>query len=67
MATAGEIASLLAAVRRADSKAESNLVELVYDEFHARAQQYMRREHPAHTLQSTALVSSKVRSAFTRA
>jgi RNA polymerase sigma factor (TIGR02999 family) len=31
-------------------------VELVYDEFHARAQQYMRRERPGHTLQPTSLV-----------
>jgi RNA polymerase sigma factor (TIGR02999 family) len=54
--SAGEITSLLAAVRRGDSKAESNLVELVYDEFHARAQKYMRRERPGHTLQPTALV-----------
>ena len=56
MATAGEITSLLAAVRRGDSRAESNLVELVYNEFHARAQKYMRRERPGHTLQPTALV-----------
>lgn len=42
MGTAGEITSLLAALRRGDRQAESNLVELVYDEFHARARKYMR-------------------------
>lgn len=56
MASAGEITGLLAALRRGDPHAESNLVKLVYGEFHALAEKYMRRERPDHTLQPTALV-----------
>ena len=56
MATAGEITSLLAAVKRGEPDAESHLVNLIYDEFRARAERYMRRERPDHTLQPTALV-----------
>jgi RNA polymerase sigma-70 factor (ECF subfamily) len=52
----GQITSLLAALRRGDRDAESNLVALVYDDFHALAQRYMRHERPDHTLQPTALV-----------
>jgi RNA polymerase sigma-70 factor (ECF subfamily) len=52
----GEITSLLTALQRGDAKAESLLVELVYDEMHARARRHMRRERPDHTLQPTALV-----------
>jgi len=54
--SAGEITRLLVALRRGDPKAESVLVELIYDDFHARAMQYMLRERPDHTLQPTALV-----------
>jgi len=56
MATAGEITSLLAALRRGDPNAESNLVELIYGELHERAQKHMRLERSGHTLQPTALV-----------
>jgi RNA polymerase sigma-70 factor (ECF subfamily) len=56
VATAGEITSLLAAIRRGDPHAESNLVELVYGEFHALAKRHMRRERPDHTLRPTELV-----------
>ena len=55
--TAGEITNQLEALRRGVPQAESILAELVYDELHARAQQYMRRERPDHTLQPTALVN----------
>src|ERR1019366_1798718 len=54
--SAGEITHQLEALRRGDRRAESILVELVYDDLHACAQQYMRRERPDHTLQPTALV-----------
>src|SRR6184192_830432 len=56
MPSGRNITGLLAAVRRGDPNAESVLVEVVYSDFHARAQQYMRRERPDHTLQPTALV-----------
>ncbi len=52
----GEITRLLAAVKRGDPDAESNLISLVYDEFRVLARNYMRRERPGHTLQPTALV-----------
>ena len=54
--SAGEITHQLEALRRGDRRAESILVELVYDDLHACAQQYMRRERKDHTLQPTALV-----------
>src|SRR5580704_13340587 len=47
---------MLAALKRGDPEAESNLVELVYGEFHARARKHMRLERPGHTLQPTAPV-----------
>jgi RNA polymerase sigma-70 factor, ECF subfamily len=54
--SAGEITHQLEALRRGDRQAESILAELVYDDLHACAQQYMRRERKDHTLQPTALV-----------
>jgi len=54
--SAGQITKQLEALRRGDRQAESILAELVYDDLHTRAQQYMRRERPDHTLQPTALV-----------
>ena len=56
-ASAGQITEQLEALRRGDRQAESVLAELVYDDLHARARQYMRRERPDHTLQPTALVN----------
>ena len=53
--SAGEITQLLAALKRGDPDAESNLIDLVYPNLHAIAQHYMRRERPDHTLQPTAL------------
>jgi RNA polymerase sigma-70 factor, ECF subfamily len=52
----GEITRLLAAVKSGDQSAESHLIDLVYRDFHAIAQHYMRQERPDHTLQPTALV-----------
>jgi RNA polymerase sigma-70 factor (ECF subfamily) len=54
--SAREITHQLEALRRGDRQAESILAELVYDDLHACAQQYMRRERKDHTLQPTALV-----------
>ena len=54
--SAGQITKQLEALRRGDRQAEAILAELVYEDLHARAQQYMRRERPDHTLQPTALV-----------
>ncbi len=55
--SAGEITRLLAALKRGSPSAESQLMGLVYDEFHERAEHYMRGERPDHTLQPTALVN----------
>jgi RNA polymerase sigma-70 factor, ECF subfamily len=60
MATApspGEITRLLGALRQGDAAAESQLIQLVYGDMHARAQLYMRGERADHTLQPTALVN----------
>lgn len=53
----GEITRLLSAVKQGNAAAESQLIGLVYNEFHARAEYYMRGERPDHTLQPTALVN----------
>jgi RNA polymerase sigma-70 factor (ECF subfamily) len=53
----GEITTLLAAVRRGDSDAESNLLSIVYSELYALARKQMRRERSDHTLQPTALLN----------
>jgi RNA polymerase sigma factor (TIGR02999 family) len=57
LSSAGEITKLLAAMKHGDTKAESNLVALVYDELNRLAHLYMRHERPDHTLQPTALVN----------
>jgi len=57
VAPAGEITVLLAALKSGDASAESRLIGLVYDDLHALARRYMRRERPGHTLQPTALVN----------
>ncbi len=56
MAQAGEITELLAADAAGSQEAGERLAPLVYDEMRRLAAAYMRRESPAHTLQSTALV-----------
>jgi RNA polymerase sigma-70 factor (ECF subfamily) len=53
----GEITRLLSALKRGNRAMESQLIDLVYNEFHARAEHYMRAERPDHTLQPTALVN----------
>jgi RNA polymerase sigma-70 factor (ECF subfamily) len=52
----GEITGLLAAMRRGDERAASQLVSAVYAELHSLACRYMNRERRDHTLQPTALV-----------
>jgi len=54
---ATEITGLLKAWGRGDSAAIDRLTPLVYAELHRLASRYMRREHPAHTLQATALLN----------
>jgi RNA polymerase sigma-70 factor (ECF subfamily) len=51
-----EITVLLQAWRAGDAAALDQLMPLVYSQLHALAAQYMRREHPGHTLNATALV-----------
>lgn len=52
----GDITTLLARWRAGDASALDELTPLVYRELHDLADHYMRREHPEHTLQPTALV-----------
>jgi RNA polymerase sigma factor (TIGR02999 family) len=52
----GDITALLARWRGGDASALEELTPLVYAELHDLADHYMRREHPEHTLQPTALV-----------
>ncbi|HEX6058199.1 MAG TPA: ECF-type sigma factor [Gemmatimonadaceae bacterium] len=52
----GEITRLLVAWGEGDETAMERLMPLVYDELHAIAGRYMRDEHAAATLQTTALV-----------
>jgi RNA polymerase sigma-70 factor (ECF subfamily) len=47
---------LLADLARGDDSAAARLLPLVYDELHAVAASYFRRQPPDHTLQPTALV-----------
>jgi RNA polymerase sigma-70 factor (ECF subfamily) len=53
----GDITRLLAAVRRGEPQAESQLADLIYDDLHTLALHHMRRERSDHTLQPTALVN----------
>jgi RNA polymerase sigma factor (TIGR02999 family) len=52
-----EITTLLKAWGRGDAAALERLTPLLYDELRRLARGYMRREHPGHTLQATALVN----------
>lgn len=52
----GEITQLLIAWGHGDESAMERLMPLVYDELHAIAGRFMRDEHDAATLQTTALV-----------
>ena len=56
-ANSAEITQLLKAWGQGDSAALDRLTPVVYDELHRLARNYMRKEHPRHTLQATALVN----------
>src|SRR6185312_10935228 len=51
-----EVTEVLAALRRGEPGAESQLIALVYTELRTLARRYMGRERADHTLQPTALV-----------
>jgi RNA polymerase sigma factor (TIGR02999 family) len=52
-----EVTQLLLAWGNGNKEALEKLMPLVYEELRRLAHQYMRRERPAHTLQTTALVN----------
>lgn len=52
-----EVTQLLVAWRNGDQHARDELIPLVYQELHRLAHQYMSRERPGHTLQTSALVN----------
>ena len=52
-----EVTQLLVAWRNGDEQARDELMPLVYQELHRLAHQYMSRERPGHTLQTSALVN----------
>jgi RNA polymerase sigma factor (TIGR02999 family) len=52
-----EVTQLLVAWGNGNQAALEQLMPLVYEELHRLARHYMRREHPGHTLQTTALVN----------
>jgi RNA polymerase sigma factor (TIGR02999 family) len=52
-----EVTQLLVAWGNGNKAALEKLMPLVYDELRRLAHHYMRREHPGHTLQTTALVN----------
>lgn len=52
-----EVTRMLVAWSNGDEAARDQLMPLVYDELHRLAKQYMNRERPGHTLQTSALVN----------
>ena len=52
-----DVTELLFAWGNGDQTALENLLPLIYGELHRLARQYMNRESPGHTLQTTALVN----------
>jgi len=52
-----EVTQLLLAWSNGDQEALNRLIPLVEQELHRLAKRYMSREHPGHTLQTTALVN----------
>lgn len=52
-----EVTQMLVAWGNGDQAARDQLMPLVYDELHRLAHQYMNRERPGHTLQTSALVN----------
>lgn len=58
MATSkNQVTELLHRWKSGDEEALERLTPLVYDQLHRLAHQYIRRERPGHTLQTTALVN----------
>ena len=57
MPAAQDVTQLLLAWRSGDQAALDQLIPLVYDQLHAAAHRYLRRERAGHTLQTTALVN----------
>ena len=55
-AAEGDVSALLRAWSGGDQGALQALTPKVYNELHRLARHYMRREHPTHSLQATALV-----------
>ncbi len=53
----GEVTLLLQRWRDGDPEVLEHLAPLVYDQLHAIAKGYMRRERDDHTLQPTALIN----------
>jgi len=53
---AGDITQLLSSVRKGDSVAAAQLLDIVYAELHRLAARYMSRERVDHSLQTTGLV-----------
>src|ERR1700689_1913231 len=53
----GDVSELLQAWTGGDQKALEALTPVVYDELRRLARNYMRRERPGHSLQTTALVN----------
>lgn len=51
------VTQLLIAWGNGDETARDELMPLVYEELHRLAHRYMKREHPGHTLQTSALVN----------
>ena len=56
MPSAENVTKMLRDWRNGDQEALEQLIPVVYDELHRQAARYLRREHPGHTLQTTALI-----------
>jgi RNA polymerase sigma factor (TIGR02999 family) len=56
-ASPNQVTQLLAAWSNGDQAARDQLMPLVYDELHRLAHEYMNRERPGHTLQTSGLVN----------
>ena len=54
---ASEITQMLREWNSGNPQALDNLLPLVYDELHRQARNYLRKERPGHTLQTTALIN----------
>ena len=52
----GEVTGLLKAISRGDRVAMDKLMPIIYEELRRQAHQYLKKERPNHTLQTTALV-----------